>query len=142
MADFELCRYLASPEVVAASALCGKISGPGWYQQPEDVFGVVMGVGDGIKEEERMITNEEAMEKTINQLDHVIKTAESENDTAPETNPTKEIEILPGFPSKVEGELLFLDADNINVSDKFRLLFPCILKLQDNCCRINSLTPS
>jgi homoaconitate hydratase len=26
--------YLASPEVVAASALSGKISGPGWYEKP------------------------------------------------------------------------------------------------------------
>ena len=40
--------------------------------------------GDGIKEEERMITTEEAMENIIIQLDHVIKTAQSENDIAPE----------------------------------------------------------
>ncbi len=99
-----------------------------------------MGEGDGIKEEERMITTEEAMEKIITQLDHVIKSAESENDIAPEVNTAQEIEILPGFPSKVEGELLFLDADNINVSDKFPLLFPHILTLQDNSCSVNSLT--
>ncbi len=142
MADSELCRYLASPEVVAASALSGKISGPGWYQQTEGISGVVMGEGDGIKEEERMITNEEAMETIISQLDHVIETAESENDIAPEANPTKEIEILPGFPSKVEGELLFLDADNINVSDIFPLLLPHILKLRDTSCSVNSLTPA
>ena len=45
------------------------------HQQPEGISGVVMGEGDGIKEEERMITTEEAMEKIIIQLDHVIKTA-------------------------------------------------------------------
>ena len=75
-----------------------------------------MGEGDGVKEEERMITTEEAMEKIIGQVDHLIETAESENDTAPEEMTTKEVEILPGFPSKVEGEILFCDADNINVS--------------------------
>ena len=118
IADSEPCRYLASPEVVAASALSGKISGPGWYQQPEGVSGVVMGEGDGVKEEERMITTEEAIEKIIGQVDHLIETAESENDIAPEEKTTKEVEILPGFPSKVEGEILFCDADNINVSSQ------------------------
>ncbi len=140
IAESEPCRYLASPEVVAASALSGKISGPGWYHKAEGISGVLMGEGDGIKKEERMITTEEAMEKIITQLDHVIKSAESENDIAPEVNTAQEIEILPGFPSKVEGELLFLDADNINVSDKFPLLFPHILTLQDNSCSVNSLT--
>ncbi|KAL9071669.1 MAG: hypothetical protein Q9161_004094 [Pseudevernia consocians] len=105
--------YLASPEVVAASALAGKIIGPGWYQQPEGASSVVMGEGDGVKEEERMITAEEALEKIIGQLDNVIKTAEAERDIVPEAK-TTEIEILPGFPSKIEGELVFCDADNIN----------------------------
>lgn len=40
--------YLASPEVVAASALSGKISGPGWYEAPEGYQGVRRGEGDGI----------------------------------------------------------------------------------------------
>lgn len=114
-ADSESCSYLASPEVVAASALAGKIVGPGWYQQPEGISGVVMGEGDGIREEDRMITAEEALEKIIGQVDTVIETAEK--DIAPEAKiTTKEVEILPGFPSKVEGEILFCDADNINVS--------------------------
>ena len=77
-----------------------------------------MGEGDGIKEEERMITTEEALEKIIGQVDHLIETAESENDIAPEEKTQKEVEILPGFPSKVEGEILFCDADNINVSSQ------------------------
>lgn len=75
-----------------------------------------MGEGDGVKEEERMVTIEEAIEKIIGRLDHVIETVESENDITPEVKTTKEVEILPGFPSKVEGEILFCDADNINVS--------------------------
>ena len=75
-----------------------------------------MGEGDGVRQEERMITTEEAIEKIIGQVDHIIETVESENDIAPEAKTTKEVEILPGFPSKVEGEILFCDADNINVS--------------------------
>ena len=105
--------YLASPEVVAASALAGQIQGPGFYEQPKDWSGVILGEGDGIKEEERMITAEEALEKIIGQIDNVIDTAEKE--VAPEqANPAKEIEILPGFPEKIEGEIVFCDADNVN----------------------------
>jgi len=60
-----------------------------------------------------MITAEEALEKIIGQLDNVIDTAEKE--IMPEqTTPAKEIEILPGFPEKIEGEIVFCDADNIN----------------------------
>lgn len=121
MGSVEAKAYLASPEVVASSALSGMISGPGWYQQPAGISDVVVGEGDGVKEDERMITTEEAIEKTIGQLDHVIKTAESKNDIAPETKITQGIEVLPNFPSKVEGELLFCDADNINVSCHFLL---------------------
>lgn len=35
MGSAEAKAYLASPEVVAASALSGKISGSRWYQKPE-----------------------------------------------------------------------------------------------------------
>lgn len=106
--------YLASPEVVAASALAGRIAGPGWYQQPEGVSGVIMGEGDGVKEEDRMLTAEEALEKVIGQLDDVIEDAESETETAPQAKTAEEIDILDGFPSFIEGELIFVDADNIN----------------------------
>ena len=53
-----------------------------------------MGERDGVKEEERMITTEEAIEKIIGQVDHIIETAESENGTAPEEKTSKEVEIL------------------------------------------------
>ncbi|CAF9941882.1 MAG: mitochondrial Homoaconitase, partial [Alectoria fallacina] len=114
MGSVEAKAYLASPEVVASSALSGMISGPGWYQQPEGTSDVVVGEGDGVKEDERMITTEEAIEEMIDQLDHVIKTVESKIDIAPETKTSQKIEVLPDFPSKVEGEILFCDADNIN----------------------------
>ena len=119
MGSVEAKAYLASPEVVASSALSGMISGPGWYQQPKGISDVVIGEGDGVKEHERMITNEETIEKKRDQLDHIIKIAESKNDTVLETKITQGIEVLPNFSSKVEGELLFCDADNINVSCHF-----------------------
>ncbi|KAL9126641.1 MAG: hypothetical protein Q9217_004344 [Psora testacea] len=109
--------YLASPEVVAASALHGKITGPDWYHQPKDWTGVIMGEGDGIREEDRMITAEEGLEKIIRQLDNMVETAEdvviADDDVIAETS-EQLTEVLPGFPEKVEGEILFCDADNIN----------------------------
>lgn len=107
--------YLASPEVVAASALNGKISGPGWYETPSGWQGVRRGEGDGIREEDWMITAEEALEKVIGQLDELVEKAERDlggEDTAKEE--TTLTEVLPGFPEKVEGEIVFCDADNIN----------------------------
>ena len=109
--------YLASPEVVAASALKGKIIGPGWYKQPLDWSSVVRGKGDGIKEEDRMITAEEAFEKVIGQLDSMVETAEEEiMRRKVKENPKDEslTDVLPGFPEKVVGEIVFCDADNIN----------------------------
>merc|ERR1712230_204143 len=50
--------YLASPEVVAASALTGKLSGPGWYEKPVGVEKVVLGEGNGIAEEDKAISIE------------------------------------------------------------------------------------
>lgn len=109
--------YLASPEVVAASALRGKISGPGTYEQPDGWSGIIMGEGDGIKEEERMITAEEALQKVIKQIDEIVESAEgdfAEKASSDAIDRESLTEILPGFPSKVEGEIVFCDADNIN----------------------------
>ncbi|MCJ1363285.1 mitochondrial Homoaconitase [Acarospora aff. strigata] len=108
--------YLASPEIVAASALSGKISGPGWYERPIGWQGVTRGEGDGIKEEDRMITAEEALEKVIGQLDDLLENAEKDlgEEGAGKGDKASMTEVLPGFPEKVEGEIVFCDADNIN----------------------------
>ncbi|KAL8696551.1 MAG: hypothetical protein Q9224_002737 [Gallowayella concinna] len=116
MGSTEAKAYLASPEVVAASALHGKITGPGRYEQPQGWSGVIRGEGDGIKEEERMITKEEAFEKVISQLDSMIQVGEEEiigSEQATEED-SQMTEVLPGFPERVEGEIVFCDADNIN----------------------------
>lgn len=117
MGSTEAKAYLASPEVVAASALNGKISGPGWYERPESWSGVVRGEGDGIREEDRMITADEALEKVIGQLDSIVENAEQDIRGPKSNGAAKEgelTEVLPGFPEKIEGEVVFCDADNIN----------------------------
>ncbi|PVI03864.1 homoaconitase mitochondrial precursor, partial [Periconia macrospinosa] len=113
--------YLASPEVVAASALSGKISGPGWYEEPIGYNGVRRGEGDGVIEEERMMTIEDMLEKIIKQAEEQIETAEvtaadhqSAQPPAPAAESESLTEILPGFPEKIGGEIVFCDADNIN----------------------------
>lgn len=125
--------YLGSPEVVAASALSGKLSGPGWYQRPEGWTEVVRGEGDGIREEDRMLTAEEALEKVIGQLDELV--ADGEKRFAPQDAPEAAeendgalTEVYPGFPERVSGEIVFCDADNINTDG----IYPGKYTYQDN----------
>lgn len=120
--------YLASPEVVAASALSGKISGTGSYETPEGWNGVVRGEGDGLKPEERMITIEDALDMLVKQAEEAVAQGEvALGATTPEaaaatSEPTessasgeeKLTEILPGFPEKVTGEIIWCNGDNIN----------------------------
>jgi homoaconitate hydratase len=120
MGSTEAKAYLASPEVVAASALQGKIAGPGWYQKPEGVEKVIIGEGNGDHVQDKAISIEEALDKIISQADGMIAMAEKEMFGAP-VDATEEAsgeetltEILPGFPEKIEGEIVFCDADNIN----------------------------
>jgi len=124
--------YLGSPEVVAASALSGKLSGPGWYEKPEGWTGVLRGEGDGIPEEDRMITADEALDKIIGQLDSMIETAEKDfGESQQETEQPTSVaatEVYPGFPERVEGEIVFCDADNINTDG----IYPGKYTYQDN----------
>ncbi|KAI2465687.1 hypothetical protein F4781DRAFT_435193 [Annulohypoxylon bovei var. microspora] len=125
--------YLASPEVVAASALQGKIAGPGWYQKPEGVEKVIIGEGNGNFEQDKAISIEDALEKIIAQADSLISASEqnvSGNETSGSTDDGEETltDILPGFPEKVEGEIVFCDADNINTDG----IYPGKYTYQDN----------
>ncbi|KAK5120102.1 mitochondrial Homoaconitase [Meristemomyces frigidus] len=120
--------YLGSPEVVAASALQGKIAGPGWYERPEGWTEVKKGEGDGIKEEERMITIEDALDKLVREAEAAIQEGEARlaGATSSEGSPSASVpdevdgesssltEILPGFPEKVTGEIVWCNADNVN----------------------------
>lgn len=104
--------YLASPAVVASSALNGQISGPDWYTKPEGWSGIAMGQGNGIKEEDdRMVTAHEVLKIAIQQLDDMLAEASQALEAE---NAEQLTSILPGFPETVQGEILFCDADNIN----------------------------
>ncbi|KAK0719637.1 hypothetical protein B0H67DRAFT_551962 [Lasiosphaeris hirsuta] len=124
--------YLASPEVVAASALQGKIAGPGWYQKPEGVEKVIIGEGNGDHVHDKAVSIEEALDRLIAEAEGVIAKAEQDilGGAAQETAAAEETltEILPGFPEKVEGEIVFCDADNINTDG----IYPGKYTYQDN----------
>ena len=111
--------YLASPEVVAASALNGKIAGPGWYEQPVGVTKVVLGEGEGNIAQDKFLSIEDALDKLIAEAEALIGTAETDlgESSAPaaaEASGEESLtEILPGFPEKIKGRILWCDADKI-----------------------------
>jgi homoaconitate hydratase len=109
--------YLSSPEVVAASALAGRITGPGWYEKPAGWSGVAAHEGEELQE----FGVDEALSNVIDKLDSIIAaehtgTASSESSQNEPASGQQEslTEVLPGFPEKVTGEIVFCDADNLN----------------------------
>ncbi|KAF4443340.1 homoaconitase mitochondrial [Fusarium acutatum] len=125
--------YLSSPEIVAASALQGKIAGPGWYQKPEGVEKVIIGEGSGDFVADKALSIEDALDKIINEADALIAAAEKSEGAAEEVSPAASeeeslTEILPGFPEKVEGEIVFCDSDNINTDG----IYPGKYTYEDN----------
>lgn len=109
--------YLASPEVVAASALQGKIAGPGWYQKPEGVEKAIIGEGSGDHVTDKALSIEDALNKVIGDVESMIATAEGtgEQPSSPTAAEDEALtNILPGFPERIEGEIVFCDGDNIN----------------------------
>jgi homoaconitate hydratase len=114
MGSTEAKAYLSSPEVVAASALKGKIAGPGTYQKPEGWEGVVRGEGGYTS-----FSIEDALDKLIRDAEALIEQGEeslSGEKAAESSAPaaTGLTEILPGFPEKVTGEIVWCNADNVN----------------------------
>ncbi|KAI1391260.1 uncharacterized protein F4822DRAFT_179881 [Hypoxylon trugodes] len=132
MGSTEAKAYLASPEVVAASALQGRIAGPGWYQKPQGVEKVIIGEGNGNVEQDKAMSIEDALEKIIAQADSIISGVEQNvaGGEALESSNGEETltDILAGFPEKVEGEIVFCDADNINTDG----IYPGKYTYQDN----------
>ena len=125
MGSRDALAYLASPEVVAASALKGVITGPGAYQVPEGYAGVDYGYGTGMEE-----TTEQNLSNMLEQLESLIDRVETASGgAAAEGEESKgTTEILPGFPEKISGEIVFLDADNLDTDN----IYPGKLTYQDN----------
>jgi homoaconitate hydratase len=110
MGSRDALAYLASPEVVAASALSGVISGTDEFVIPENYTGVDLGYGNGSP-----ATFETQLNNAVEQLDSLIDRIQSSagaDDTAKSTT-----KILPGFPEKITGEIVFCDADNLDTDN-------------------------
>lgn len=131
--------YLASPEVVAASALKGRICGPGWYQKLDGIDKVIIGEGTGDLVRDRARTIEDAFDKMLEDIDGMIAAAETaegaqaseaaaQTSTPVAAEEESLVDVLPGFPDKIEGEIVFCDADNVNTDGIYpgmsRLLIP------------------
>jgi homoaconitate hydratase len=117
--------YLASPEVVAASALEGKITGPGWYQQPVGWSGVEKSEGEPYAEK----SVDEALESVISKLESIIDSSSSissAENVAKESGDDTLTTLYPGFPEKIKGELVFCDSDNLNTDGIYPVLLPNI----------------
>lgn len=100
---------MASPEVVAASALSGQISGPNWYEAPANYAGVEYGFGTGAEP-----SAGSELESLVQQLDSLIERVETSGDASESA-----AEVMEGFPEKISGEIVFLDADNLNSKSGF-----------------------
>ncbi|KAI1437766.1 homoaconitase [Xylaria sp. CBS 124048] len=119
MGDRTAHAYLASPEVVAASALSGTISGPGNYQAPADYQGAEYGFGTGSDH-----TTEHKLTNFLQQMESFIERVESVADSASPSD----VKILSGFPEKISGEILFCDVDNLNTDG----IYPGKYTYEDN----------
>ena len=122
--------YLASPEVVAASALKGQIAGPGWYQKPKGWQEVIKGEGGyatfGVEDVlDKLVKDAESAieegEKRLSATSGIAAAGAGGATTIVPTNskpsePEREgmTDVLPGFPEKVTGEIVWCDADNVN----------------------------
>jgi homoaconitate hydratase len=95
---------------------------------------VVLGEGNGNAEEDKAMSIEEALDKIIAQADSLIEGAESslfgasESKVSDDTDTETLTEILPGFPERMEGEIVFCDADNVNTD----AIYPGKYTYQDN----------
>ena len=127
MGSTEAKAYLSSPEVVAASALKGKIAGPGLWKKPTDEEGKEIEWEGVIKGEGgyASFSVEDALDKLVEDAERAVKEAEQNLFGSESVEASSEAktsgsdgenltEILSGFPEKVTGEIVWCNADNVN----------------------------
>jgi homoaconitate hydratase len=103
--------FLASPAVVTASALAGRITGPGCYSQPADWAGVEYSEGEPFSEK----SVDETLEALISKLDSIIDAGPAGQAEEADSDKKEQLtEILPGFPEKISGQITFCNSDNIS----------------------------
>ncbi|CCE65472.1 hypothetical protein TPHA_0L01150 [Tetrapisispora phaffii CBS 4417] len=108
MGSKDALAYLASPAVVAASAIAGKIASPN----------EVLGTMDK--------TAVEQVPTLMAEVDEFVKQDETISNT--EEGSADRVDILEGFPTEITGELVLCDADNINTDG----IYPGKYTYQDN----------
>lgn len=107
MGSKDALAYLASPEVVAASAVLGKIA------SPEEVL------GESCKK-----SNE--VNKTV-----IINSPKNDESSTDVSEGSLASSTLEGFPESIEGEIVFCDADNVNTDG----IYPGKYTYQDDVSR-------
>ncbi|KAI8685495.1 Homoaconitase, mitochondrial [Fusarium keratoplasticum] len=88
--------YLSSPEVVAASALSGRLSGTGVYKAPENFNGVQFGYGTGLP-----ASPLSQLDSAVEQLESFIDRVEASVPKDDDNDAKATTRILPGFPEKI-----------------------------------------
>ena len=106
MGSREALAYLASPKVVAASAIEGAIAGPGAFTP----------------------TTSAVSHRALSPSSHSSSSSSFPSVPKPSTAEATKTAILPGFPSSVSGELVSCDADNIDTDG----IYPGKYTYQDN----------
>lgn len=96
---------------MAASALNGVLSGPGVYEAPEGYTGVEYGYGTG-----KPATIENQLGTALEQLESLIDRVETSAGVGDDAAQAV-TNILPGFPAKISGEIVFADADNLDTDN-------------------------
>jgi homoaconitate hydratase len=133
MGDVSAKAYLASPEVVAASALQGKIAGPNWYRKPEGVEKVIIGEGSGDYVADKALSIEDALDRILTETEDMIAAAEDAGErlSSPAVAQNEaSTDVLSGFPEKIEGEIVFCNNDNINTDGIYPGMWNCFLFLE------------
>lgn len=111
MGSVDANAFLASPAVVTASALAGRITGPGWYSQPADWAGVQYSEGEPMSAK----SVEETLEASISKLDSIIDAGPAGQAEEADLDKKEQLtKILPGFPEKISGQITFCSSDNIS----------------------------
>ena len=126
--------YLASPEVVASSALRGYICGPGWYKKADGIDKVMYAESVAEASGDQATTVEDALQKIISQADSIVDDAERNLRKEAERSDCGRLveegttEIVSGFPERVSGEIIWCSANNVNTD----AIYPGKYTYQDN----------
>ncbi|KAF1957924.1 hypothetical protein CC80DRAFT_534426 [Byssothecium circinans] len=119
--------FLASPAVVTASALAGRIAGPSRYSQPADWVDVEYSEGELFSEK----SVDETLEALISKLDSIIDAGPAGQAEEADSDKKDQLtEILPGFPRKFQAKSpsapLIISALTPYIQENTRTRMPCL----------------